>query len=47
MAFHGKQYKGAARIARQLKREEAEARNAVTPDDQRRAARRERNANEG
>lgn len=37
--FTGKQYKGAQRDAKQTRREEAEARNAKTPDENRRANR--------
>ena len=36
MSFHGPQYKGAQRDRRKLKREEAEARNALTPPERRR-----------
>jgi hypothetical protein len=38
--YHGKQARGSARIQRELKREEAEARNAATPPERRKAARR-------
>lgn len=39
--FSGKQGKGALKILRETKRSEAEARNAQTPPERRRAARRE------
>jgi len=38
--LHGRQRRGAARIQRELKREEAEARNAATPPERRKASRR-------
>lgn len=38
-AFSGPQRKGARRILRELKREEAEARNALTPPERRKAFR--------
>jgi hypothetical protein len=34
-AFSGSQYKGAKRDLRRIKREEAEARNALTPPERR------------
>jgi len=34
-AFNGKQHKGAKRELRQIKRTEAEARNALTPPERR------------
>lgn len=40
--LHGRQQRGAGRIQRQLKREEAEARNAATPPERRKAARKEK-----
>lgn len=38
--FSGKQYRGAQRDAKATRRVEAEARNALTPPERRRAARR-------
>lgn len=35
MSFHGKQYRGAKADLKKVKREEAEARNAQTPDERR------------
>lgn len=35
MSFHGKQYTGAKADLRRIRREEAEARNANTPDERR------------
>lgn len=37
--FSGRQHRGAMRQVRELKQDEAEARNAVTPDKKRRANR--------
>jgi hypothetical protein len=39
--FSGKQFKGAMRQRRQLKREQAEARNAATQPERRRSFRRQ------
>lgn len=41
--FDGRYRKGFMKILRELKREEAEARNALTPDDRRKANRKEAN----
>lgn len=38
-AFSGKQHKGARREHKALRREEAEARNALTPPERRKSAR--------
>ena len=37
--FHGPSFKGAKRTVRQLKRNQAEIRNAATPPERRRSAR--------
>ncbi len=37
MAYHGKQYRGAARDLKAAKRREAEERNAKTPSQRRKA----------
>jgi hypothetical protein len=42
MAFNGKQFKGIARIMRDVKRAEAEARNANTPHENTKAHRLDR-----
>lgn len=39
MNWNGRQYKGAMRDRRKVKREEAEQRNALTPEHRRRANR--------
>jgi hypothetical protein len=39
MSYNGKYHKGYARVLRQLKREEADARNAQTPENRRRKTR--------
>lgn len=33
--YNGRHYRGYGKLQRELKREEAEARNALTPDDRR------------
>lgn len=35
MSFHGKQYKGAKADLKKIRRQEAEERNAKTPDERR------------
>lgn len=37
--YNGRHYRGYGKLQRELKREEAEARNTLTPDDRRKAAR--------
>jgi hypothetical protein len=37
--FHGKQFRGASKLDRIAKRKEADARNAVTPPERRKTAR--------